>query len=347
MRANASVFTPGVRLNRAVRDFSTIPTPLLDWYEATFQAGSRTDPPSPLQRTAAPSRRVKVARVVVTAQGALHYDRLYDGSSVPAERIFPCGIVLLSSGALYDLATGRTIGATPSGEVIRLPEGWLVARIVHDQVDAKLINDGFTAIPVRCAIQAKRLVQANGRLFAVTCEGLTELSLLMLGKPMLVAKRTWGALASTTWFDGVGIQDTMGSTYLIAPYDTEACAQIRVPELDGLRPIMARAGQRFVSVIALDKHGDYRKFEFSFDHTYQSYTLWQGQADSAELNQAILPRGVVVTIVRDGELVIFVPRNGDTKRVPDRDATTELQLARWDERVLAIRDGSVLSLKLT
>ena len=39
MRANASVFDSRVRLNAAVRDFSCVPAPLLDWYERVFEQG--------------------------------------------------------------------------------------------------------------------------------------------------------------------------------------------------------------------------------------------------------------------------------------------------------------------
>ena len=101
-----------------------------------------------------------------------------------------------------------------------------------------------------------------------------------------------------------------------------------------------------MSVVGIDRHGQFQKFEFSFDANYQKYSVWQGKTDSLDLNLTILPRGVVATIVNDGELVIFVPRNGDMKRVPDKDATTDLHLARWGDKVVAIRDGSVISLSL-
>jgi len=45
---------------------------------------------------------------------------------------------------------------------------------------------------------------------------------------------------------------------------------VRVRELDGLKVVAAKAGNRIVSVIAADKSGAYRKFEFTFAANYAS-----------------------------------------------------------------------------
>jgi hypothetical protein len=344
MRDNASVFAPGVRLNRAVRDFSCIPGPLLDWYEATFQAGTRTEPPSP-QAAAKVKRQIHAPRVTLVAKGALQFESLYKGGDEPV-RIFECGIVLLSSGKLFDLASGRIVGTAPLGaEIVRVEGGWLVAALENGKVVATLISTNLTTEPVTSQIAATGLLQAAGRLFA-TGFGLTELTLMRFSRPVLAAGQTWGALASTVWFSGVGLQNTLGSVHLILPYGDNACAHLRVPELDGRRVITARAGHRFVSLVVLDKDGVYRKLELSIDRDYRSYSTWTADTDTPELNLAILPRGVAATVVRDGELVIFVPSNGDTKRVADSRATTTIKLANWNNTVIATDGGTVWKISL-
>jgi hypothetical protein len=57
MRANASVFDTGVRLNSAVRDITGIPSNLRDWYRAVFKDGLRMPPPGALQAVPTPTRR--------------------------------------------------------------------------------------------------------------------------------------------------------------------------------------------------------------------------------------------------------------------------------------------------
>jgi hypothetical protein len=346
MQDNASIFSPGIKLNRAVRDFSCIPGPLIGWYKATFHTGLREAPPSPLQ-TGSPRARRQVAATRIATSSALNYELVYEGAQDPAVRVFGCGVVQLASGKLYDLNTGRVIASLNAGvELVRVEGGWLAASIEKGQVAARFIAQNLQSSDITLAIGATHILRSGNRLFAVTDQGLTELKLLQLGRPRLLAGQTWGALLSTKWFDGIGIQDAMGATHLIVPFADDACAQIRASELDGQRVINAVAGYRFASVVSIDSQGLYHRFDFSFDRSFRGYALATEIVDGAELNLTILPRGVCASIVTDGELKIYVPSNGQTKTVIDQDATTALRLANWNEAVIGLRQGSVYRLKL-
>ena len=182
----------------------------------------------------------------------------------------------------------------------------------------------------------------ENRFFAVTDGGLAELKLTQFARPVLSTGRMRGVLTNATrWFDGLGIQDAMGAAWLVAPFGDDAVAQLRVPELDGLTPVAARAGRRFATVIGVDAGGGYRKIELTMDAGYKSYRAWRGDAADPGLNIAILPRGVCATIVDDGELDIFVPANGRVNRIKDGRIGTDMALANWDDRVVAIRDGEI------
>ena len=137
-----------------------------------------------------------------------------------------------------------------------------------------------------------------------------------------------------------------GATYIIAPYGDNTCAHIRARELDGFRPVFAKAGHRFISVIALDKTGNYRKLEFTMNKDYDSYTLWQGKTDGPELNMAILDRGVVATIIEDGKLVIFVPTSGAKTDVSDSNITTDMTLYANSDTVAYTQGDAVWSVKM-
>jgi len=353
MKANASVFSPDVRLNRAVRDFSCIPGALLDWYIATFQQGERTAPPSPYasHKVAAAAR---VLRVVTTAtSGNLTYKKLFFRAGDAVIRVFPCGVALLESATLVDLNTGRTIGSphlrhSRECEVIRVQGGWLRAEndkglIKFFYIDATSLQEDLLSFSLECY----RIVRYENRLFVTTIQGLTEVLFRMLGKPLISHGQTWGAMLNAThWFDGVGVQDALGASYLIVPFDNDSCAHIRVRELDGIQPITAKTGTRFVTVTGLDNGGVYHKFEFTFDKTCQSYTPWQQNIDSPDINAALLPRGVCVTITEDGTLSVFVPSNGKLNRVQDKQIATDMQLAHWEDRVVYIQNGEVWSLSL-
>ncbi|MEI7750089.1 MAG: hypothetical protein WCJ25_03730 [Candidatus Moraniibacteriota bacterium] len=350
LRDNASVFSPGVGLNTAVRDFSTIPGRLLDWYIATFQHGQRNTPPSPFDTGFATARIAQTKRVLAGGGAMVIYERLYDGNGDPAIRTYPCGVLLLRSGTVFDLARGKRIahGIGSDAEVVGIPEGWLIAQPEHGSlkitfIDGKTFTEHGLASPVR----GNRLIRAENRLFVVTDGGLTELRVSVFGRPLCSAGDTWGALRNATrWFDGMGIQDLFGSTYLIVPFGDRSCAQVRVKELDALVPIAAKSGNAFATVIVSDRNGTYRKFEFSFEEGYAKYRLWENGTDRAEINVAILPRGVCATIVNDGELDLFVPTTGKLNRVMDGAIRADMPLDRIGEKVVYIDKGSVWQMRL-
>lgn len=350
MKENASVFTTGVRLNRAVRDFTKIPGKLLDWYVHTFQHGKRHVPPSPFDTGAAIARPAQVMRVVTTSTGALVFDKIFGTSDDKVERIYPCGTALCASGAVIELAKGQVIsqGKSRACEVVRTTDGWLVVDMVKGDLAFSYINRSSLREEVLSTpVAGHKVIRYENRLFVVTEKGLAEVVVSILGKPILTTAKTWGVMVNATkWFDGVGVQDAMGAMYVIAPFGENACAQVRVRELDGLRPVAGISGHRFVSIIALDKNGDYQKLELSFDREYRSYTVWQGVADVPNLNVTALPKGVCATIVNDGELSIFVPSNGTLNKISDKHITTDMALSHWDNKVVYIKNGAVWQVRM-
>ena len=351
MKDNASVFSPGVRLNRAVRDFNCIPARLIDWYIATFQQGKREMPPSPFDTGVAVNAASHVKRVVVTQTGALVFDKLFYHGADPAVRVFHCGVVLLESGRLIDLETKKAIGKVDSldCEIVKLEKGWLIGENENGRIAFSCIYAASLQKEVLdFQLMTNRLVGYANRLFAVTDQGLTEVNVTFFGnKAILSAKNTWGVLInSTSWFNGVGIQDAMGAMFLVAPFGDNAVTQTRVKELDGLKAVAAKAGNRFITVIAVDKKGEYQKLEFTFSSDYTSYQVVSTLTDSPELNIAMLPKGVCASIVEDGELVLFVPLNGRSNKVLDAKIDTQMRLYNWGDKVVYIKNGVwTLSLK--
>jgi len=350
MKDNASVFSKQISLNRAVRDFSCVTGRILDWYFKVFQKGLRSAPPSPFDSGVQTAQFGKVMYATVTASGMLIFDKLYGELKSRAIKVFPCGLVLMDSGAIINLRNQKMIAAAKSRkcELVEVQGGWLKSdedggKIKFSHIDATSLKEEFLAL----SIEGKKLIRYENRLFLVTEKGLTEVVFKSLGRPILAIGQTWGAMPNATkWFEGVGVQDAMGATYLIAPFGEKSCVQMRVRELDGLVPVAAKAGNRFITVSTLDQGGNYQKFELTIDRDYASYKLWQGGTDTAELNIAILPKGVCATIVDDGELNIFVPASATLNKVKDKNIATDMALANWDNKVVYIKDGAVWQVKM-
>lgn len=350
MKAKASVFSPGIQLNRAARDFSIIPGHLLDWYVATFQEGERTKPPSPFDTGQTQAKIAKVLHAITTATGMLIFEKLFKQIKDPVIRVFPCGVILQNSGKLFDLGKQRQISSakTRNCEIIKVENGWLKAEIINQQLEFSFINEtSLEEEALTLKLAGKQIFRAANRLFVITENGLTEIILKYLGKPLLALGNTWNVLVnSTKWFDGLGIQDTMGVAYLIAPFNDTACTEIRVPELDGLKPIAAKAGSRFIVIIGLDKKGDYHKVELTLDREYKTYKVWREIVDSPDLNLTILPRGVCASIVKDNELNIFVPTSNTQNTVKDKSISTDMLLSNWGNKVVYLQNGEVWSVRM-
>lgn len=351
MKANASVFSPKVALNHAVRDFSCIPSPLLDWYRSAFQNGERSIPPSPYASGMGVSPSARVMHVIVKTTGALVFDELFHDPNDPALRIFPSGAVMLASGRLVDLATKHAITSVQSrrAEVSRVAGGWLIADWAGNQPHFSFLDERtrfVESLPI--VLRGQGLVRYENRLFVITESELAELGFRYVGKPLLSVSQRIQILRpkATRWFDGVGIEEALGAQFLIVPFGENSCATVRVKELDGLTPVAAKAGERFAAVIAADKNGTYRRLDFAFGHDYRAYDVAQSDADGPDLNIAILPRGVCATVIDDGEMIVFVPSSGERKRIQDRAITADMLLAYWDDRVVYIQSGRVWSVRM-
>ena len=232
-------------------------------------------------------------------------------------------------------------------EIIRVDNGWLKADWDNGQLVFSHINGtNFQETTLSLNINNSGLVRYDNRLFVITDRGLTEIKLTMFARPILSTGMTWGAMVNETkWFEGFGVQNGMGATFLITPFNDKACKHTRVRELDDLTAVSGKSGKRFIIVVGIDKKGVYHRVEFSMDKGYQAYTVTKEEVDGPEINSVIMPKGVGVTIHNDGGLDIVVPSTGQVKRVPDKKISTDMRLCNWRDRVTYVHNGAVWAVR--
>jgi Protein tyrosine and serine/threonine kinase len=344
MKANASVFSSGIKLNNAVRDFRTIPEPLRIWYKETFQDGRRSLPPLSLQGVVSVP---KVQKVIKSSQRLTH-KLIYDGIKDPIIKLFYCGLALTQSYKIIQVTTGKIIlnALGKNTEAISVNNGWL---IVSEGVFTWINGTSLERIPVSMSSSFSSVIAYKNRMFIVSEQGLSELSLMIFNKPILSTVSTWATMPnSTRWFSGCGIADMIGATYLLLPFANSSCANVRVKELDGLTPVSAYLGDHFFSCITVNKAGDYIKSEFSFDSDYRDYVYWEGRSDLPVLNTATLQKGICSTITEDGVLNLFAYKSpGQVMKIDDPSMEMDMQLFNMNEEIYYLKDGSVYSLKTT
>ncbi len=349
MKDNASVFLPDVRLNKAVRNFSNIPGPLLDWYDATFTQGVRTTPPSPTQTGKTNTQFGKVLRMVTTATGGLVYRKLFEKIGEAVVSIWPCGVVRTDKGNLYDVQSQKLIGQALGTRVavVARPGGWLVVEQVTGKWQWRFIERNGKELSISFPLACTSVVRNGERLFVVTDDELIEVGLHQFAKPLLTHESRWQIMTqATSWYSGIGVSNILGALHLIIPFKEAALAMVRTPELDKVRVVNAKSGNRFVEVVTINQNGDYEAIGFSFTEDHRTYSVHKRTVDGPEQNFTILPKGVVAEIPTDGTLLVTVPRSAIEKRIDDKDLATDMHLARIGDQVVYRKEGALWSLSM-
>jgi hypothetical protein len=352
MRDNASVFSPGTKLAAAVRPFADIPGPLLEWYEATFQRGERSVPPSP-------TATAKVARAAVSHHvavspggGELVVDKVLDVAGLL--RTWPCGACLVDDGrggrAVLNVARRARLYTLSDKhaacEVVRVADGFVVCELASGCPRLTHVSDQGLATVLDLRVAGHALFRYDNRLFVASGASLVELAYVKMARPTMAVKRTMSILhpQAVQWFDGVGVERVFEATFVVAPVRQDEFATVRVPELDKLVVLDALAGPRLAIFAVVDRSGGTRRVTVSFSRDYSTYTAKTEDADTAEINSVILPNGVCASIERDGHLVVRAP-GGEVRDVADPSLTTETTLGTWGDRVTGISGGVLYTLR--
>ena len=350
MQDNVSVFRPEVKLNRAVRELTAIPGPLLDWYRATFEAGERTLPPSP-HATGSPQTTVgRTLHAITTQTGGLVYEELLRIPGADIVSVWPCGVVRTSDNRLIDLATKRTVTHVTGSRiaVVAQASGHLIAELIGDTWQIRFVSNHGAEHRLSLALTVNDMVRSGDRLFTLTDHELVELTLHEFARPLLTTGTRWSIpIHATRWLSGFGVSDVLGAMHLVVPESHGEVAIVRAAELDGLRIIAGTSSGRIAVVLAVDRSGHYRVFTFAGTQSWRRYDVHTRDAHGPDLNVAVLPKGVTAEIRDDGELIVAVPSQGTVRVVNDKNLHSTMRLTAVGNRVVYHYDGALWTLRMT
>lgn len=375
MKEQVSVLNPLVKVPKIVKNARAIPPNWLSWYEQMFHSGVRSEPPTGqiLPFTSMVPALKKNRSFLPRGSSQVRLTSVYTNEDSPVIRILPQGVVLMKDGTLYDVPAQRELAKVNNldCEVINWDGS---NRLLADRDAAGVFRFHLLPMlgnqpvqPVEAPFNVTRvLCTASNRLMAVMENGLADLRITMLNKPYLGLGQLWSMPTDRIqWFEGLGIftQATRtvagmaGGTFLVLPesgkpgpyrpgvhqsLENAACHIIRVPELDGLKPVTAKAGNGQVVVIATNRAGNYVKVELVFLKGYGGgYTAAKALTQDEMLNITMLPKGVCVALVEDGTIALSAPRYKSSRLVHDADISTKMELHHWDDRVVYLEDGEV------
>jgi hypothetical protein len=370
MRANASVFDSRVRLNAAVRDFSCVPGPLLDWYERVFSQGERSAPPSALQSRSAP-KLTKKTRVVTGGTGSVRHDRIR-GFAGKIRHVAANGVAYYWEGPglkAFDLQRQQGIPALSTADIEKLfSNDAVLMRHADSFVYVAISETGIqgrkvagerdpqpmvaTAMTNVLPLATHRLVVMGTRFFALNTQsdnGLIELDLAEMGsKVALAVKMSWPVnVQSTQFFDGCAVMDCLGVPFVAVPEQGSLLIQ-RAPALAGYKLIngLSRGSAR-VWVHGVSRV-DGQIYRIELRSTGREFEVLQVLVvDEALLNIAINAKGIAVGFLEDGSVRVTSTTSTSEKQILDPSVTVAMHLFSLPDGIYYSRDQDIFKVSLS
>jgi hypothetical protein len=304
MRANVSVLRSGVTVPASCLPFGVIPPAYLDWYRAVFDEGKRLPPPDDARAVVALAAPAHAARVGSTLFEVVEVREFDD------EIVWHDGLVTVTRSSVYfegeKFAKPRAdalVAVTP-----RLRH--LVAAYLDGGVPR--LRDLTAGRDLPLSIACEEMALSGGCLYVKQGENVFAVEFLELGGDILPGVRSAASvmIKSTRLFEGLAIQNLLGTHYASIFPAPGVCHQVRLAELDGYQLLDARLCRNVLLAVGA-RGGRYDRLVFRFADDFGSYdSRVERGVSSTDINFTVLDSGVVLHLTDEGALELFPRRKG-------------------------------------
>jgi hypothetical protein len=304
MRANVSVLRPGVTVPASCLPFSVIPPAYLDWYRAVFEEGRRLAPPDDARAVvalAAPAPRGCVASSLFELTEVCEFDD---------EILWHEGLVTVTRSSVY---FGGERFAKPRADALAVVTPRL-RHLVAAYTDggAVRLRDLTAGRDLPLSIAGEEMALSGGGLYVKQGETIFAVEFLELGRDILPGVRAAAnvMLKSTRLFEGLAVQNLLGTHYASLFPAPGVCHQVRLAELDGYQLLDARLCRNVLLAVGV-RGGRYDRLVFRFADDFGSYdSRVVPDVSSTDINFTVLDGGVVLHLTDEGALELFSRRKG-------------------------------------
>jgi len=303
MMASIPVFHKDVKFPKNVLPFDVIPQAYKDWYKALLFEGKRFAPPTD------PVQVIVVPVIVKTISGNEDFDitEIFEYQTNIIKYISVDGTrVTITADDLYidQKKIFQTCNKNMHIAITPLLNKVISGTLVDG--DVLLYNSSDEKVP-KHDIKADDIMSYKDRIYIKNKDMISELSFVEIGKDVHVVPKHVGNVMenSTKFYDGVIIQNVLGS-FMASIFPTAGVHhQIQCPEFKGYQIIDAKYRDNILIVIATQK-GQYDKFILKFNNKFSSYSLRKVDDISyVGINFIVLDNGIVVHINENEEVEIF------------------------------------------
>jgi hypothetical protein len=350
MRRKLSAFDASVALPPSALPTDAIPEPYRSYLESVLQGGERGAPPDRHpSRLPTAHRLARLATASATASQGLSLEPVATLPS-PVRAVLEANdgsAVVECDDGLYALGGRDLARVAPSPRVIALSPRHARPVAAIARAGGITLHDLTSGLELEAPGRIEDVTLGGGRLVARIGDALVELGLHELGATVIVTPRVLARVLprATRLFEGVAVQSLLGATYLSLLGGSRGCRQLRVPELDGVRVIDARADRNVV--VALVANGDRRdRIVVRVSESDGSHDVrWSRDVEPELPEIVVLDSGVGICRAEGTKLEVFAaePRSLSLRTVDDP-RLPELRLARHGGSALAFRGDVVYRL---
>jgi serine/threonine protein kinase len=342
MKRNISVFNKEVSVPAICNPFNVIPKAYLDWYTRLFEKGERMPPPFGL--TAVAVVAVKVSKM----SGSNFFDivEVAVGDKEIINYFHSSGreIIVTEDSVYYN---GRQ--EAPS---FKNPIFGFTPKMNHP-IAAYAINGTVKVYDLVNGVEihqcsGKAVMESDTRLYVQNDTNILELQFVEGAKTLVGARVVGNCLEKATqMFEGVVIQNLLGSYYASFFPESGICRQMPLKELNGCKVLDAKY-QNGVLMVVISKAGKYDRLVMRFDKDWNYDLRIIKDITYSGLNFTVLDSGICVSINEEEKVEIFsnTKDRADIKEIDDPAIDSSMKLFHRGTKVLFAKGNKLFSMTM-
>lgn len=344
MKQNISVFNSQVSIPSICPPFSSIPQSYRDWYKAIFEDGKRLPPP--FVAVVASQITMKPQKTLTSIAFDIKEIQKFPTQILSYDSFFGKSVVITQQGLFVNgkerigHKTSMLIGTTPKFNHI------VGARIENKKLQ---IHDFDTNTEMLCDISGSDIMCHEGRIYVKNDLDLYEIQFIEFSDINIkISPRTVANVMkkATTLFDGVVLQNILGSFYACICPSWGTSYQVHLKELLGYRIVDAKYDNRILFVVGY-KDSKYDKFIFRLSVNFESYDVRviNDISRTNETNFTVSEKGICVHLNENEELELFFNKMGvhDIK-VTDDPSIKGIRLFKDGNQIIFAKENTLYSL---
>jgi hypothetical protein len=223
----------------------------------------------------------------------------------------------------------------------------IIGYLEKDQV--KLYN-ASTREEIKVHNTAEALIESGGRIYLLSGGNVMEMQFMEMTNQVIAAPKIVAQVMAqaTQAYEGVIIQNILGSYFANIFPATNTAYQIRLPELDDYKVIEAKYENHVLMVMGYKK-GKYDRLIFRMDKDFDKHdcrTIEDVQMTG--LNFTVLDKGVCAVLNEDDTLEIFhiQPFSKHVTQIKDKELDGDVQLFHDGIQTLAAKGDKLYTINM-